>query len=80
MSPLIKEELTKEEIENVLGPVDDDLAFEVQTAGANAEELKTAHAWIVNDEALVNDLRPFPTGRVAQLCEILRESIYDGDD
>lgn len=64
--------LTKEAVVRVLGPVDDSLAAELAATGASEEELREAYAWVVNDEALVNDLRPFPKGRVAELAEILR--------
>ena len=64
--------LTKAAIANVLGPVGDNLAAELIATGASAQELRDAHAWVVNDEALVNELKPFPRGRVAELVEILR--------
>lgn len=63
--------LTREQITSVLGPIDDMLAAEVLATGASLEELEAAFAWINADEALVNDLRPMPTGKVAQLIEIL---------
>lgn len=63
--------LTREQITSVLGPIDDVLAAEVLATGASLEELEAAFAWINADEALVNDLRPMPTGKVAQLIEIL---------
>lgn len=64
--------LTKEAITRVLGPVGDSLAAELAGTGATEEELHEARAWVVNDEALVKEARPFPTGRVASLVEILR--------
>lgn len=67
MSPL-----TRDAIEHVLGPIDDVLAAELAATGANEGELCEAHAWITSDEALINSMRPFPTGRVAELIEILR--------
>jgi hypothetical protein len=66
MSPL-----TKEAIARVLGPVDDALAAELVATGATEEELREAHAWVSNDEPLVNDLRPFPKDRLAAVIEIL---------
>lgn len=64
--------LTKEAITRVLGPVGDSLATELAATEASEEELREARAWVVNDEALINELRPFPTGRVASLVKILR--------
>lgn len=71
--------LTREAIQRVLGPVDDQLAAEIAATGATEEELREAHAWVENDEPLVNELRPLPTGRVAQLAEILRPDWLDED-
>jgi hypothetical protein len=39
--------------------------------GATEKELREAHAWATSDETLVNELRPLPTGRVAELIQIL---------
>lgn len=74
--------LTRAAIANVLGPAGNNLAAELIATGASEQELREAHAWVVNDEALLNELRPFPGGRVADLVEILRpvEGIYDDED
>jgi hypothetical protein len=63
--------LTKSAIRGVLGPVGDSLAAELVHTGATVAELREARAWVTSDEALVNELRPLPAGRVAALVEIL---------
>jgi hypothetical protein len=63
--------LTREAISRVLGPVDEDLAAELVATGATESEL--SEAWLFSDEALINEGRHFPTGRVAELIDILRE-------
>ena len=63
--------LTHEDMASVLGPVDDTLKAELMATGATLAELEQAWAWINSDEALINEYRPLPTGRVAQLIEIL---------
>jgi len=63
--------LTKNAVERVLGPVDDDLAAELALTGATEQELREAHTWLTNDEALVNDFRSLPSGRVGDLVHIL---------
>jgi hypothetical protein len=70
--------LTRAAIADVLGPVGDNLAAELIATGASEQDLREARAWVVNDEALLNELKPFPRGRVADLVEILRplEGIY----
>ncbi|QXX73618.1 hypothetical protein [Methylovirgula sp. HY1] len=63
--------LTLDDMASVLGPVDDTLAAELMATGATLVELEQAWAWINADEAFINAYKPLPTGRVAQLIEIL---------
>jgi hypothetical protein len=63
--------LTRDDIIQILGPVDDRTIAEVIGIGATSEELEEARAWVVNDEAMMNVGRPLATGRVSQLVEIL---------
>jgi hypothetical protein len=64
--------LTKDAITRVLGPVDEDLAAQLVATGATEAELLEAHAWLISDEALINEGQHLPTGRVAELIDILR--------
>lgn len=64
--------LTREAITRVLGPVDDSTAAEIAATGASENELREAHAWLTSDDALVNEMRSFPSPRVSELIEILR--------
>lgn len=66
--------MTEEEITAILGPVDEILIAEINQTGATSEELAEAWAWLNADEALINEGRPHPSGRVGALVEIL-ESI-----
>jgi hypothetical protein len=63
--------ITRDEIRRVLGPVDDTLAADIVNTGANEQELAEAWAWVNSDEALINDGRPLPGGRVAELVALL---------
>lgn len=63
--------LTKNAVERVLGPVDDNLVAELALTGATEQELLEAHTWITNDEALVNEFRSLPSGRIGELVRIL---------
>ena len=63
--------LTRDEVESVLGPIDDVLVAEVIATGASLAELEQAWAWINADEAQINEFQPLPTGRVAAVIEIL---------
>jgi hypothetical protein len=64
---------TKGAVEQVLGPVEEELAAELAQPGATQAEHREAHAWVTSDDALVNDVRPLPSERVARLVEILEK-------
>ncbi|MDZ5697806.1 MULTISPECIES: hypothetical protein [Phyllobacteriaceae] len=72
--------LTKEGVQRILGPVDNALLAEIAATGADERELAEAHAWLTNDEALVNDFRPLPKGRVAELVDILNRRFGPDDE
>jgi hypothetical protein len=55
----------------MLGELDDDVVAEVIATGATPEELAEAHAWLANDEPLMNAGRPLPSGRVARVVDIV---------
>jgi hypothetical protein len=63
--------LTRGAVERVLGPADDSLVAELALTGATEQELREAHIWLTNEEALVNEFRPFPSGRVVEFVRIL---------
>jgi hypothetical protein len=60
-----------EDIIAILGPTDEVLIADIIRSGASAEELAQAWAWVNADEALINDGRPLPSGRVAELVALL---------
>jgi hypothetical protein len=72
-------QLTRDDVIKVVGEADDVTIAEIIGTGATAEELAEAQAWIVNDEALMNEGRPLPSGRVGELVEILNEFEFDED-
>ena len=63
--------LTRKDIAALFGDLDDVVVADIITTGATAEELAEAHAWLANDEPLLNAGRPLPGGRVARLVDIL---------
>lgn len=63
--------MTRNDIEKMLGPVDDHLAAEIVRTDASAEDLAQALVWISADEAMVNDGAHMPTGVVAELIGLL---------
>ena len=71
------ERLTREETRALVGPADDATLAAILGLGITRAELAEARAWIENDEALVNEGRRSPSGRVARIVEILRERDAD---
>lgn len=63
--------MTSDDVIAVLGPVDSVLVAEVIAMGATQVELAEAFAWTNNDEALIGEGRPLPTGRTAALIDLL---------
>jgi hypothetical protein len=63
--------LTRKDIIATLGPLDDSVVAEILATGATPEELAQARAWLANDEALINSGKPLPTGRTADIIDIL---------
>jgi hypothetical protein len=63
--------LTRKDIAALFGDLDDVEVADIIATGATAEELAEAHAWLANDEPLLNAGRPLPGGRVARLVDIL---------
>jgi hypothetical protein len=47
------------------------LIAEIIATGATLGELSEAWAWVNNDEALINEGRPLPSGRTGELVELL---------
>ena len=63
--------MTREDVIAVLGPVDDELIVEILATNATREELEEAFVWLNADDVLGRQLHRRPTGRAAELCEIL---------
>jgi uncharacterized membrane protein YkvA (DUF1232 family) len=63
--------LTRKDVIEVLGELDDVAVAAIIATGATAHELAEAQAWLTNDEALINAGRPMPRGRVGSILEII---------
>ncbi|NTH49234.1 hypothetical protein G6K98_31845 [Agrobacterium rhizogenes] len=63
--------MTAKDIVSVLGPIDETLMVNISAIGATPEELAEAWAWVNNDEALIGEGRTLPSGKVAELVELL---------
>jgi hypothetical protein len=58
--------LTRKDITALFGELDDVVIAKIIAIGATRNELAEAHAWIANDEPLMNAGRPLPSGRVGR--------------
>jgi hypothetical protein len=63
--------LRREDVVAILGAADDALVAEIIRTGATPDELAAAHAWVANDEPLINLGKHLAKHRVATLVEIL---------
>lgn len=71
--------MTREDVIHVLGPVDESLIVEVLATGASTEELEEAFVWLNADDVLGRQLHRQPSGKVAELCEILERQEWEPD-
>jgi hypothetical protein len=65
--------VTRDDVINAVGVVDDVTIAQLIGTGATREELAEAKAWLSNDEPLMNAGKPLEKGRVGDLVEILTE-------
>lgn len=72
--------MTSEDVIAVLGPVDETLLANVIATGATAADLAEAFAWINSDEALIGEGRRLPTGKVAELVDLLSVEEEDWEE
>jgi hypothetical protein len=63
--------LTRKDVTEMFGKLEDVVIAKIIGTGATTEELAEAHAWLANDEPLMNAGRPLPSGRVARLVDIV---------
>lgn len=71
--------MTREDVVRVLGPVDETLIVEILATEASVGELEEAFAWLNADDVLGRQLRRQPSGKVAELCEILEREDEEPD-
>ena len=63
--------MSRDDVVDVLGRVDDLTVAEIIAIGASLEDLAEAQAWVIDDQALIAHGKPVAVGRVARLVEIL---------
>jgi hypothetical protein len=72
--------ITRDDAIKAVGAADDVVISQIIGTGATVEELAEALAWMENDEPLINDGKPLPSGRVGELVAIMEELEASDDD
>lgn len=72
--------LTRDQVYEICGRMDDMRVANIIGTGASAQELMEARTWLASDDMLGQDLKRMPSGRVARLVELLRADEPDWDD
>jgi hypothetical protein len=72
--------ITRKDVIETLGELDDITVTNIMETGATPQELAEAQAWLANDEALINTGRPLPTGRVGQIVEIIADKDQEDEE
>ena len=63
--------MTIEDVLSILGPADETFIAEIISTGATADELAQAWAWTNADDVLMDEGRGLPSGKVAELIDLL---------
>lgn len=72
--------MSSADVTAILGPVDEVLIAEIIATDATRDDLAQAWYWLNGDEALINDGRPLPSGKVAELAELLSADRDEPED
>jgi len=63
--------LTRRQITDIAGNLDDDLIARIIATGATPEEVGEAHGWFVDSYTMGKTRHHRPAGKVAEVCQIL---------
>lgn len=75
-----KRVVTKEDIDEIVGRLDDAVTSAIIATGASREELLEAYSWLTADDAQHRRLHSAPRGTIAQLYELLEAEIVPPDE
>jgi hypothetical protein len=73
MEDPMERRITRDDIIQAIGPVDDVTIAKIIATGATIDELTEAQAWLANDEPMLNAGRPLAQGRSRELVDILSD-------
>ncbi len=63
------------EIRTIIGQCDDDLVMQILGVGGTYDEVLEAYTWLTSDDYLHRRLHRSPSGRAAQIFEILESAL-----
>lgn len=72
--------LTREQVIEICGRLEDMRIANIIGTGANAAELMEARTWLASDDYMAAALKRSANGRVARLVELLRADEPEWDD
>lgn len=72
--------LSRDEVIEIVGPLEDDRVAAIIGTGASAEEVMEAFTWLSADEALGPDPDHQLHSRVAEVYEILSEGRFEDEE
>ncbi|MGO8915489.1 MAG: hypothetical protein ACLQJR_06230 [Stellaceae bacterium] len=67
--------VTKKDIDEIVGRLDDAATAAIIATGASRDELLEAYAWLTADDAQRHRLHRAPHGMIARLCDLLEAEI-----
>lgn len=67
--------VTKQDIDEIVGRLDDAAVAAIVATDASRDELLEAYAWLTADDAQRRRLHRAPSGLVARLCDLLEAEI-----
>ncbi len=65
--------LTRQDIIEVVGPLDEDLIVRIIDSGATYADVTEAHGWFVDSRSMGKARHHRPAGKVTEVCNILEE-------
>jgi hypothetical protein len=78
--PAERKRVTKTDIDEIVGRLDDAAAAAIIATGASRDELVEAYAWLTADDAQRRRLHSAPRGTVAQLLSLLEAEIVPPEE
>ena len=66
--------LTRQQVIDVAGRLDDDLVMKIIETGASLDELLEAHTWLSEDDYMGRELHRPVGGRVAAVFDLLKQT------